>query len=417
MRSAIAPVSALLLSVAILLTGNGLQGILLPVRAQIEAFLTMDIGIMGSAYYLGFAVGCLFTAHLVRLVGHIRSFTAMICVASSVTLGHALFLNPFVWWPLRAVTGFCFAGLFMVIESWLNERSTNENRGMIFSIYTIITLTVVTGGQLMVTVSDPASFTLFCLVGILISIAAVPVALTTAQAPTPISNAEIRLKHIYRLSPVGFFGCLVVGLAKQLFLAARTRVCEKQRNEYRGRRVVHEHNRYCGGDRAGADRLCFRQDGSTKGDRSNLHNRLFCRDCDVSVQPVMVMEPGDIHFPHSFSERRRCRCIRLASLRRTIFASPDEYVEVASGLLLIFAVGASYRAVSDIDDHGNGRPDRFVRFLGFGSHGNGCLCDLQDTAARSSSGRRARGVFSGGLERQYPILPGFGRRKIRLKKA
>ena len=194
MRTTIAPIAALLLSVAILLTGNGLQGTLLPLRAQIEAFSMLDIGLMGSAYNLGFALGCLLASFIVRRVGHIRSFTAMICIASSVALAHTLFLKPATWWLLRAITGFCFAALFMIIESWLNERSTKENRGTVFSIYTIISLTVLTVGQLMIMLYDPAAFPLFCIIAILISLAAVPVALTTAQAPAPISNVKIRLR-------------------------------------------------------------------------------------------------------------------------------------------------------------------------------------------------------------------------------
>ena len=217
MRTTIAPIAALLLGVAILLTGNGLQGTLLPLRAQIEAFSMLDIGMMGSAYNLGFALGCLLASFIVRRVGHIRSFTGMICIASSVALTHTLFLKPTIWWLLRAVNGFCFAALYMIIESWLNERSTKENRGTVFSIYTIISLTVLTVGQLMIMLYDPAAFPLFCIIAILISLAAVPVALTTAQAPAPISNVKIRLRRLFNTSQVGFAGCLTVGLANGTF--------------------------------------------------------------------------------------------------------------------------------------------------------------------------------------------------------
>ena len=215
--SAVAPVAALLLGVGLLITGNGLQGTLLPVRARIEAFSTIDIGVMGSTYFLGFTAGCVLGIYVIRRVGHIRAFAAMVSIASSVALVHALILKPAVWWPLRAVSGFCFAALYMVIESWLNERATNENRGTIFSIYTIISLTVLSIGQLVITLHDPAAFSLFCMVAILISLAAVPVALTAARAPEPIDTVRIRLRWLYRNSPVGFAGCLVVGLANGSF--------------------------------------------------------------------------------------------------------------------------------------------------------------------------------------------------------
>lgn len=217
MTRAFAPVAALLLSAGILLTGNGLQSTLLPIRAQFEAFSTFDIGVLGSAYFFGFALGCLFGPHVVRRVGHIRAFTALVSVTSTTALLHVLLLEPVVWWILRVMTGFCFAALYMIIESWLNERATNENRGTIFSIYTIINLTVLTAGQMMITLDTPASFVLFALASILVSLAAVPVAMTTAPAPAPIARVHIRVRHLYSISPVGFVGGLVVGLANGSF--------------------------------------------------------------------------------------------------------------------------------------------------------------------------------------------------------
>lgn len=217
MLSMIAPIGALLLSVGFLLTGNSLQSTLLPVRAEIETFSMFSIGIMGSAYYVGFALGCIFCPYVVRAVGHIRAFTAMVAVAATVALLHILFLSPAVWWPLRGLTGFCFAGLYLVIESWLNDRATNETRGAIFGIYTFINLSVMTVGQFMIMLYDPAAFPLFALASILVSLAAVPVALTRAQAPAPIAAVHLRPWRLYGLSPVGMLGCGVVGLANGAF--------------------------------------------------------------------------------------------------------------------------------------------------------------------------------------------------------
>lgn len=213
----VAPFAALLLSVAILLMGNGLQGTLLPVRAQLEFFSTFDIGIMGSAYFLGFAAGCYLGAYVVRRAGHIRTFTAMVSLASAVALAHALVVSPVFWWPLRAVTGFCFAVLYMVIESWLNERSDNRTRGLVFSVYTIINLTVVTLGQMMLVLASPTAFTLFAAASILVSLAALPVAMTTSPVPGPVQTVKIRPVYLYRISPVGFCGALAVGLANGSF--------------------------------------------------------------------------------------------------------------------------------------------------------------------------------------------------------
>ena len=212
-----APIAALLFSAALLLTGNGLQGALLPVRAYVESFTTLEVGILGATYFLGFAAGCLIGSRIVRRVGHIRTFTAMVSLASAMVLAHAMVLNPVVWWVCRGVTGLSFAVLFLVIESWLNERSTNENRGRMFSIYTIINFTVVAVGQMMLTLADPRAFTLFAAASILISLAALPVALTRAEAPAPLEAIRFRLPYLYRCSPIGFAGAGAVGLANGAF--------------------------------------------------------------------------------------------------------------------------------------------------------------------------------------------------------
>jgi len=217
MTTMIAPIGALLLSTALLLMGNGLQGVLLPVRGGLEAFSSLDLGILGGAYFLGFALGCVHAPRLVTRVGHIRVFTAMVAIVSATALAHPLLLWPAVWWGLRAATGYCFAAIYMVIESWLNERSTVETRGTVFSIYTIINLTVITAGQMMMALGDPARLPLFSIVSILVSVAAVPVALTSATAPAPIHRARIRPRRIFRASPVGFMGCLTVGLVNGSF--------------------------------------------------------------------------------------------------------------------------------------------------------------------------------------------------------
>ncbi len=217
MINVIAPVGALLISVALLLMGNGLQGTLLPIRAEIEAFGPVAIGIMGSSYFLGFALGCLSGPIIVGRVGHIRTFTAATALASTVALAHALITEPWAWWPLRALTGFAFAILYMVIESWLNERATNETRGTVMSIYTVINLTVIMAGQMLLTLYNPASFAPFALASILVSLAALPVALTTSLAPAPLQSTKIRILRLYRISPVGFVGAFTVGLGNGAF--------------------------------------------------------------------------------------------------------------------------------------------------------------------------------------------------------
>ena len=210
-------IAALLLSVALLLTGHGLQVALLPVRAHLERFTPVEVGILGAAYFLGFACGCLIGTHLIGRVGHIRAFAAMVCLASTMALVHALSAEPALWWFCRAVTGLCLAVLFMVIESWLNARASNEYRARVFSIYTIITLTMVAAGQMILVLDDPREFALFAGAAILVSVSALPVALTRAEAPANLRHVRTKVGHLFRCAPVGFVGAVVVGLTNGAF--------------------------------------------------------------------------------------------------------------------------------------------------------------------------------------------------------
>lgn len=217
MKHALAPVAALLISVSILLTGQGLQGTLLPLRASVEGFPTLAIGIMGGAYFLGFTLGCLRGGDLVRRVGHVRVFLAMTALASASPLLHGLVLNPVTWAFLRALTGFCFAVLYIVIESWINECSTNENRGIVFSVYVMITLTVMAAGQMMTLLYDPSGLELFLIASVLVSLGAIPVALSTSPSPEQPARVDLDMRRLFSISPAGTVGCLAIGLANGAF--------------------------------------------------------------------------------------------------------------------------------------------------------------------------------------------------------
>jgi MFS family permease len=219
MLAALGPVVALLFSVALLFVGNGLQGTLLPVRAELEAFGALAIGVMGSAYYAGFVAGCLIGPYVVRRAGHIRAFAAIVAVASCIALAHAVLVQPVLWWLFRATSGFCFAALFMIVESWLNEKSSNETRGQVFSAYIIINLTMATAGQMLLPLGKPESFALFALASALVSLATVPLSLTRQEAPAPIDRVNVRVGRLFGISPVGFVGCLAVGAGNGAFWA------------------------------------------------------------------------------------------------------------------------------------------------------------------------------------------------------
>ena len=211
-------VAPLLLGVAILLTGQGLQGALLPVRANLEQFSTLSIGLMGGAYFLGFTVGCLRGTRLVRRVGHIRVFAAMTAAASAMPLLHGLWQEDSLWWLLRFLTGYCFAVLYVVIESWLNELSDNETRGEVFSAYTLITLTVTAAGQQMLMLYDPMDMALFAATSALVSLAAIPVVLSVSPTPSHgETDSRLDLRRLFRISPAGALGSLAAGFSNGSF--------------------------------------------------------------------------------------------------------------------------------------------------------------------------------------------------------
>ena len=146
MTTTLRQLAALLLSTAILFTGNGLINTLLPVRAEIEAFSTLEIGLLGSVYFAGFILGCLNVPLVVRRVGHIRTFATLSSVIAATALAHVFIIDPIAWGVLRFFVGFAFAGLYVVIESWLNDRAGTANRGAIMSAYTFISLCVLMAG-------------------------------------------------------------------------------------------------------------------------------------------------------------------------------------------------------------------------------------------------------------------------------
>lgn len=219
MLRTVASISPLLAAAAILFCGNGLQGTLLAVRGDIEGFPATLIGALMSAYFAGFIVGCRVNPTFIRNVGHIRTFVALASIASAATLMHPLAVNVAAWALLRAITGFCFAGLVMIIESWINERATNANRGSILSVYRVIDLSATTAGNALLATADPAQFQLFAVVSILMSIALVPVALAKTDAPRPIATAKLDVPRLMHVSPVAAVGAALVGLANASFWA------------------------------------------------------------------------------------------------------------------------------------------------------------------------------------------------------
>jgi len=219
MKKSLHPIASLLVGVAFLLAGNGLQFTLLPLRGRAEGFGAFALGVIGSAYYVGFVSGCLLGPYLILRAGHIRAFSAMVALATAVALAYALAPAPLAWAAFRLITGFCFAGFYLVVESWLNDRATNETRGFVMSAYIIVNFGAMTLGQMLVVLYPIDQAGNFMVAAMLSSLAIIPVALTRSAQPAPITIVSFRPMQVYRAAPVAPVASCMIGIANGAFWA------------------------------------------------------------------------------------------------------------------------------------------------------------------------------------------------------
>ncbi|MEM1375931.1 MAG: MFS transporter [Pseudomonadota bacterium] len=212
MLRAIVPVTGLMLSTFFLLAGSGLTGVLLPLRAGIEGWSPVIIGWIGFGYSACFTAGCVVVPRLVLRVGHVRVYAVLATLLSMSLLLHALFVNPLTWIAFRGIAGFALAGSYMIVESWLNEKATNETRGQIFSIYMIINMVGLMAGQFMVLFGDPATTSLFMFAAMLYAMAVIPTGLSNAISPQPLTQVTFDLRKLYRNSPAALVGIFWAGI-------------------------------------------------------------------------------------------------------------------------------------------------------------------------------------------------------------
>ncbi|WP_238366258.1 MFS transporter [Mesobacterium pallidum] len=202
---------ALLLGMCLLMIGNGLQGTLLGVRGGIEGFSTFEMSLVMSAYFLGFLGGSRFAPEMIRRVGHVRVFAALASFISAVLIIYPTLANPWVWVAGRVLIGFCFSGVYVTAESWLNNASTNETRGQSLSLYMIVqTIGIITAQGLML-VADPGGFVLFVIPSVLVSISFAPILLSIAPTPAFDRTKPLSLRQLYKISPLGVTGMFLLG--------------------------------------------------------------------------------------------------------------------------------------------------------------------------------------------------------------
>ena len=202
---------ALFTGYGMLMIAHGLQGNLLGVRSVIEEFNFIATGTMMSGYFIGYFIGANMVPKLVGKVGHIRVFAAFASMASLAILIHAVFVDPTVWIFGRFITGFSIIGIFIVVESWLNDRANNRTRGQVLSIYMFISLTGLALGALLLNFSSPEKYEPFILVSLLLSIALIPILLSKRKPPKFKKITGIKIKELYKISPLGTVSMFCTG--------------------------------------------------------------------------------------------------------------------------------------------------------------------------------------------------------------
>ncbi|MBP1859834.1 MFS transporter [Rhizobium herbae] len=211
MLASLRSVFSLILSTLLMMVGFGLASYVLPVRSVAEGWSTLVISWIATGYTLGFTLSCIVTPKFVLRVGHVRVFAALITLLSVAILMCGLVVDWRAWIFFRAISGFAISGSYLVIESWLNERVTNENRGMLFSFYLITTMVGTIGGQYLVPLGDPTNSSLFILCGVLFSLALLPTALSSSAMPAPPVQANFDVPGLFRRSPVAVVGAFLAG--------------------------------------------------------------------------------------------------------------------------------------------------------------------------------------------------------------
>ncbi len=204
---------ALFLGMMLLMVGNGIQGTLLGIRGGIEGFSTEAMSIVMASYFAGFLFGSRAAPELIRRVGHVRVFAALASFISAVLILYPVVADPWVWSLLRLLTGFCFSGVYVTAESWLNNNATSETRGKSLGLYMIMQVLGIITAQGLIAIGDPSGFFLFILPSVLVSISFAPILLSVSPTPAFDTAKRMTLRQLFDASPLGVVGMLLAGSA------------------------------------------------------------------------------------------------------------------------------------------------------------------------------------------------------------
>lgn len=207
-----ATIFVLFITTAVLLSGGGLFGTLLGVRATVEDFPTSATGLIMSAYFAGFILGAFLCVRIVSEVGHIRAFAAFAALSTAMALAHVLWVDMLPWAVFRFIHGIAMVGLALIIESWLNAKADANSRGRVFAIYMVVNLAALAVGQLLLTIGEAENFKLFALVAILFALSLVPTALVRVRTPEVHQPTGLGLGELIGQTSSAVAGCFAMGV-------------------------------------------------------------------------------------------------------------------------------------------------------------------------------------------------------------
>jgi MFS family permease len=210
---------ALLVSVALVWTANGLCFTLLAVRLNVEGFSASDVGVVTTGYFVGQLAGAVFCGRMIERVGHVRAFAAFAAIVSASVIGYAIHVDLVTWTVIRMLHGVCIAGSLMVAESWLNGATSNDSRGRLLAVYTIIQYLAMSAGQQFMNLKAPTGFELFAAASILFSLSLVPLVLSRSVVAGEVAPSRLGLKQLIGISPLGVIGCFAGGALVAILLA------------------------------------------------------------------------------------------------------------------------------------------------------------------------------------------------------
>jgi MFS family permease len=217
MRTPYASIAAIMLSVLALITGNALHNTLVPLRGKLEGFSSFNLGLLGSAFFAGMLAGTMLGPAIIRRVGHVKAYGTFAALAIIVALAYPMLVDPASWIVLRAIVGFAFAGLFGVIDGWVQGKADNEHRGRLSSANQFVHFVAVALGQSLLPMADPMSFTLFTVIAMLFALSIIPFSLSRTEPPALPETARLELSWLFRSAPVSGVASLCVGTANGSF--------------------------------------------------------------------------------------------------------------------------------------------------------------------------------------------------------